>query len=247
MRCISPLLLLLLSGGAQADDCVSPDRTTAEVNAREGVRLAKQGRFNEAAALLGIAVRLDPCAPDHHLLLARAQARMGDRAAAREGYTLVLERFPGTPSAARAQAELADLQQPEPETAKATPAAEPPREAAPPVVRQKTETTPSPDAPPWRVLGLSTAGAGAVMLGVGVFFVLDASDANEGLESGPTTRARYDELVDQREGSSTLAYTFYALGGVCVVAGAVMAFVLPEEAPRTSSATVGPHGIVVRF
>ncbi len=244
MRCIPPLLLLL-SGGAQANDCVSPDPTTAEVNAREGVRLAKQGRFNEAAALLGIAVRLDPCAPDHHLLLARAQARMGDGAAARKGYSLVLERFPGTPSAELAKAELADLQQPEPE---ATKAAEPPREATPPVVRQQTETTPPPgDAPPWRVLGLSTAGAGAVMLGVGVFFAMDASDADEGLESGPTTRARYDELVDQREGSSTLAYTFYALGGVCVVAGAVMAFVLPEEAPRTSSAAVGPNGIVLHF
>ena len=76
------LAALLTAGPALAqpaatlnEPCEAKDPTTAEINSREGVRLAKEGRFGEAVALFRIATRLDPCAPEHPLLLARALAR----------------------------------------------------------------------------------------------------------------------------------------------------------------------------
>ena len=76
----------------------------------------------------------------------------------------------------------------------------------------------------------------------GAFFALDAQEAEDALVAGPDTRSRYDELADQRDGSTTLAYTFYGLGAVAVAGGAVMAFVLdePPSTPPTDSLSLVP-------
>ncbi len=216
------LLAALTAHAQEAPPCEAKDPTTAEVNSREGVRLAKEGRYGEAAALFRIAVRLDDCAPDHQLLLARSLARSGDRDAARHGYSTVIERFPETPVSARAQKELDELEaEPEPEP-------EPPPETV-------TGTVPPPDKrPPWDLIGYGTAGVGVVLVGAGLFFAFDAQDADDALADRPESRTRYDDLVDQRDSSTTLAYAFYGLGVAAIGAGAVMAFVLHEPvAPST--------------
>jgi len=231
------LLTLLLSGPALAQEappCDAKDPTTAEVNSREGVRLAKEGRFEEAAALFRIAVRLDGCAPDHQLLLARSLARHGDREGAMHGYATVVEGFPGTPEAKRARAELTELE--------ATPEPKPEAKPTPEPAPVAETVAPRPDGPPWDAIGYATAGAGVLLLGAGAFFALDAQEAEDALVAGPDTRSRYDELADQRDGSTTLAYTFYGLGAVAVAGGAVMAFVLdePPSTPPTDSLSLVP-------
>ncbi len=231
--------------------CEARDPTTAEVNSREAVRLAKEGRYEEAAALFRIAVRLDECAPDHQLLLARSLARSGKVNGARHGYATVLERFPGSPEAERAQKELDELE-----------AAPPPKEPDPvvdpppkdPAQNQVRETTrPPPDGPPWDIIGYSTAGAGVLLLGAGVFFALDAQDAHDALEGGEDDKGRYDELVDQRDNSTSLSYVLYGVGVAAIGAGAVMAFVLhePTPAPKTGDTlalvpTAGGAAVMVR-
>ncbi len=223
-------------GGAEPptdERCKALDPTTAEVNSREAVRLAKEGRFAEAVPLFRIAVRLDPCAPDHRLLLARALARTGDRDGARHGYATVIERFPGTPASKRARTELDELEAtpPPPDKLEPMPPADP---GEPGDLKAKAE--PAPAGTPWRPIGYGTAGVGLALVGIGVYFALDAQDAQAQLEDRPGDRARYDELVDQRDGSTTLSYVFYGLGAAAVAGGAVMVFVLHEDAPPVSLA-----------
>jgi tetratricopeptide (TPR) repeat protein len=225
LRIVFVLLVALAAHAQEAPPCEAKDPTTAEVNSREGVRLAKEGRYGEAAALFRIAVRLDDCAPDHQLLLARSLSRSGNRDAAMHGYASVIERFPGTPVAARAQKELDELE--------AMPEVKP----APP--ETVTKPVPPPEKrPPWDLIGYGTAGVGVALIGAGVFFAFDAQDADDALAARPESRTRYDELVDQRDSSTTLAYAFYGLGVAAIGAGALMAFVLHEPAPAPADGSL---------
>lgn len=189
-----------------ATPCESTDPTTAEVNGREGVRLAKAGKYGEAVPLFRMAVKLDGCAPDHLLLLARALARSGERGEARTHYEAVVARFAGSLAARRAEAELATLD---------TPGA--------------GEGVAEGEAPPasrWPIIGGMTAAAGAMVAVGGVFFALDAQGADEDLQRAAREpdRGAYDELVDRRSRSSTLAYVFYGVGAATAVAGGVLFF-----------------------
>ena len=213
--------------------CEARDSTTAEINGREGVRLAKAGQFEEAVALFRIAVRLDACAPEHKLLLARGLARLKHFDDARKYYQQVIDGHPGTPSAARGVEELANM---EVEARKAALPPMPPPEVTPP------PPPPPPPGPPWRTLGYATAGVGVVGLALGVVYGLDAQDADDQLQTAAKVddRARYDALVDQRDSSGTLSWTFYGLGAALVAGGAVMAFVLPADGPAASGQTQAP-------
>jgi tetratricopeptide (TPR) repeat protein len=245
---ILPLLLALapLAASAQGADtpapptppppspeaCEARDSTTAEINGREGVRLAKAGQFEEAVALFRIAVRLDACAPEHKLLLARGLARLEKFDDARNYYQQVIDGHPGTPSAARGVEELANME------VDARKAALPPM--PPPIVTPAPP--PPPPGPPWRTIGYATAGVGVVGLALGVVYGLDAQDADDQLQTAAQVddRARYDTLVDQRDASGTLSWTFYGLGAALVAGGAVMAFVLPADGPTAQGETQAP-------
>jgi len=215
-------LLLVLPAAAHAA-CEPQDPTTAEVNAREGVRLAKKKQFAEAVPLFRIAVRLDACSPEYPLLLARGLARTDENDEARQNYQHVVDGFPGTPEASQAQAELAEL------------------EVA--LLKPKKDPAVGGEAPaaapfPWNWAGYGTMAGGAVALVLGAVFALDAQDADDSLQtaSRQPNRARYDDLVDQRSSSTTLAYTFYGVGTALLAGGAVMAFVLHEPLPAEGSA-----------
>ena len=236
MRILTGLVLLLLSSPAWAVDCASQDPTTAEVNSREGVRLAKAGSFEEAIALFRIAVRLDACAAGHQLLLARALARNRQAAEARALYTAVIKNYPETPESARAKRELEQLD--------TTPVAmEPPPPTEP--IGEPGETLAAPPPPkdemPWDIIGYSVVGAGALAVVGGVIFALDAQSADDDLvmAAHQPDRAHYDELVDQRDSSSTLAYALYGVGGAMIVGGAVMAFLLPNRPSTGESTAIG--------
>lgn len=209
-------------------ECEAKDPTTAEINAREGVRLAKAGKFAESVPLFRMAVRLDTCDPGHLLLLARGLARSKQTTEARRRYNEVLATFPKSAAAKRAKKELAKL----------------PREApkpAPTPSGSSLEPAPAP-GPDWLTMGLMTAGAGALVTVGGVFFALDAQSADDDLQTAARQpdRARYQELVDQRDRSTTLSYVFYGLGGAAIVTGATMALLpLFDDAPAKSG-EVGP-------
>jgi len=237
--CVAAALVGVSPAAAQPADCEAPDPTTAEVNSREGVRVAKSGRFEDAIPLFRIAMRLDPCAPEHPLLLARALARIGDREEAKQQYRAVMNRFPNTPEAGRARAELEELE--------AAPPAPPPEEKKtdepmPPTLEEKA---PPPEGPPWRIIGYSTVGVGALLLAGGVYFALDAQSADDDLGSASEgqDRDRYDELVDQRDSSGTLAWVMYGAGGALLAGGLVMAFLLPPDEGGTAQLRVAPGAL----
>lgn len=224
--CIA-LLGLTASAGAQEAECDPKDPTTAEVNVREAVRLAKQKRFADALPLFRIAVRLDDCAPEHHLLLARGLARLEKWDESRENYERVLARFPQTPEAARAKQELGELELARLKANTVKP--DPDKNKKQPVATGPTTTD-------W--IGYGLLGAGALSLVGGVVFALDAQQADDDLvlASIQPNRARYDDLVDQRDSSGTLAWTFYGLGAALIVGGAITAFLL-DDAPPTQGQT----------
>ena len=218
--------------------CEARDPTTAEINSREGVRLAKESRFGEAVALFRIATRLDPCAAEHELLLARGLARAGEPTEARQHYETVVARWPERPEADKAQQELATL------VAEQQKAALPPMPKATPGDTGEVIAPVTPGEPiPWRLAGLVTGATGLAMIGGGVFFALDAQAADDDLQTAARApdRAEYDDLVDRRDTSSTLAWALYGVGGALVIGGAVMAFVLPADAPALGVAP-GPEG-----
>ncbi len=245
------LAALLLAGPALAqpaatlnEPCEAKDPTTAEINSREGVRLAKDGRFGEAVALFRIATRLDPCAPEHPLLLARALARQGEAGEAQRHYEEVIARWPNRPEADKARDELAELLAKQKEAA--LPPAPPPDDPAKPADRLDAPARTA-EAPPWRLAGLIAGATGVAALGAGVFFALDAQAADDDLQAAATEpdRAAYDDLVDRRDTSSTLAWALYGVGGALLVGGAIMFFVIDEDTPAVMSAAPTDGGAVL--
>lgn len=234
-------LLLASPASAQgpvAADCEAKDPTTAEVNVREAVRLAKQKRYEEALPLFRIAVRLDECAPEHHLLLARGLARVEKWDESRENYERVIQRFPQSPEAAHAKKELQDLELARLEASRAK-AKEP---AGGGEVSGGTQPAGGTTTMDW--VGYGLMGAGALSLVTGAVFALDAQGADDDLQLASTqpNRARYDSLVDQRDSSSTLAWTFYGLGAALAVGGAVVAFVIDDAPPAKGDAGLALFG-----
>ncbi|MGK0358744.1 MAG: tetratricopeptide (TPR) repeat protein [Bradymonadia bacterium] len=208
-------------------ECEPKDPTTAEVNVREAVRLAKQKRFADALPLFRMAVRLDGCAPEHYLLLARGLARLDKWDESRENYEQVVRRFPQSPEAALAKRELSELEVARLEAG--TPQADVAGTKA--VAPAATSTT------DW--VGYGLMGAGAVSLVLGAVYALDAQSADDDLQVAAIQpdRARYDALVDQRDSGGSLAWTFYGLGSALIVGGAIVAFVLDDAPPTKKSAT----------
>lgn len=227
------------------EPCEPKDRTTAEVNSREGVRLAKAGRYEEAAALFRIATRLDACASEYELLLARALARDGQFEEARTHYQLVIDRGPESMEARRARRELDEMEKT---------LAENPGAVAGADETVSDTRAPTGDGTRWDIIGYSTAGVGVALVGAGIFFALDAQSAEDDMQaaSDANDRAAYDEAADSRDSSSALAWTFYGLGGAAVAGGLVMALLLPEMTASGTALYVPPTdgggiGITGRF
>lgn len=235
----APVFIAALLGAAsafaqEAAECEPKDPTTAEVNVREAVRLAKEKRYEDALPLFRVAVRLDACAPEHHLLLARGLARVEQWDESRENYERVIQRFPESPEAAHAKRELGDLELARLEASRPkTPEGE-----------TGGKTTAGGKATTLDWIGYSLMGAGGLSLVLGAVFALDAQSADDDLQiaSIQPDRGRYDDLVDQRESSATLAWTFYGLGAALAIGGAVVAFVVDDAPPAKGDAGLAVFG-----
>ena len=235
-----PASVLAQGGGGVVGECVAPDPTTAEVNAREGVRLAKAKQFDAAIALFRVASSLDPCAAEYLLLLARALARRDQIEEARSYYQQVVDRFPGTRESERAGREIDDLYKNKKKGPDPTPIVKNGGEH--PVGGIGTTAPPRGDQPPWKTIGYATAGAGLAFFAGGIFYALDAQSADSDIQSAIDNRNedKYDQLVDDRDASTTLSYVFYGAAGVLLAAGAVMVFVLPRDSGGTGTVSVAP-------
>ncbi|MFN3200868.1 MAG: tetratricopeptide repeat protein [Bradymonadia bacterium] len=221
---------------AQAGQCTPTDAVTAEVNSRQGVEMARQGDYEGALALFRVAAKLDACEPEYPLLQARALGRTGRREEAVGLYNQVVSAFPGTPAAERAIRERDALK------------------AQAPVGDPSGK--PTTEGIDWPLVGYVGAGFGALMVAGGVIFALDAQSADDDIPSAIARgdRGRYDELVSQRDSSSTLSYVFYGLGGALIIGGVSAVLFAPEARESTPQITVVPDprggahfGWTVRF
>lgn len=205
--------------------CTPVDPITAEVNSRQGVEMAQQGDYEGALALFRVATKLDACEPEYPLLQARALERAGRRQEAVAMYSQVLQSFPGTGAAREAdEARKALLAAPEPAPPKV------------PVVKQPEEKPLD-----WALMGYIGTGVGVLLAGGGVLFALDAQGADDDIPEAiaDNDQARYDDLVSQRDSSSTLSYVFYGLGGALIVGGVAAILLAPDE-PASPKISVIP-------
>ncbi len=237
------LAMLSVWGEAQAK-CEARDPVTAEINAREAVRLAKNEKYEEAVALFRMAVSLDACEPKYRLRLAKALRRSQKWDEASQCYAEIIGQFPKSSEAERAKVELEELKAEKIADDKRREEEERARQASlqpQPVPSNATQIDGS-DAPesspfPWRIVGFSVAGAGVASVVGGVVFALDSQAAQDDLKAQTYKgdQRKYDDLVEQRSHSRMWAYTLYALGGALIAGGVLAAILLPEKEEATGS------------
>lgn len=245
-----------------AGPCTPPDPITAEVNAGEGVRLAKDERFDEAAALFRIAGRLDPCTPRYPFLLGRALERQGQLDAAEAAYQTVIDRFPTSVEFTRAQGAIAELRVArakadeearlalarqaagaeaarraavQPAVPAAVVAVQPATSGAGGTVGGGREVRSGGSALSWTAIGAGTMGVGALAATVGLVGALAAQSTDDELTLAAKRpdRARYDALVIDRDDYTMMSYVGYGVGGALLVGGLVMLLVPDDDMTAT--------------
>jgi hypothetical protein len=89
-----------------------------------------------------------------------------------------------------------------------------------------------------RVLGLSTAGAGVVALGVGTLFALSASSKRSDVEAGCPAGVCHDPALvtmnEDAKSSADAATVLFVAGGVLAAGGAVLFFTAPSSSARAA-------------
>jgi hypothetical protein len=149
------------------------------------------------------------------------------------------------------------------------------RVSVPPLAERSTANVTAPaatsaasnatDAPPstvsgttMRNVGLVTAGAGVVALGIGSYLALDAKsdyeNARDDCDGTACTQKPYEETQSARS-QGTTATVFLVVGGAAVAAGAALWLVAPSAkkrqvggatALRVERVGLGPRGLVLR-
>jgi hypothetical protein len=214
---------------------LAPRLTRAElevVDAPPQLRVSLDGQ-ELAAADLGAPILVDP---GLHTLEARAPERVDWQGSfevtpADEGKTRSVPIGPLPPV---------------PRVAEVEPA---PAETAPAVTAAPARRTPT-----LRYVGLATAGAGVVALGVGTFAALSArstwNDAKAmGCDDSGVCRTQAGvDLVNDASSKATLGTVFFSAGLALAAGGAALWFLTPSGEPVTPSVAVGPGGaqLVVR-
>jgi hypothetical protein len=129
----------------------------------------------------------------------------------------------------------------------------------PTATTRETPPPPPPDEQPddgssRRTVGIVVAGAGLVGIAVGAVFgvmtLSNASEANKLQEDcaggGDCNKTDYDEKVDDRDSTGMASNVGFIVGGLAVVAGAVLYFTAPS-APEKAAAKARPaSGLTVR-
>lgn len=258
MRALLVAIAAVLWLGAGVAAAQSPEQK-ARAHHAEGLEHYEAGRYDEAIASYRRAYALIP-APGILFNLAQAHRLAGHCAEALELYRRYAREQPEAANAPVANEHAAQMQAcldrkpaAPPETGAAEPA--PPMEAEPQPVESSRPlpSAPLPSAPadagtPGRgkkLAGLGIAAGGALALGAGLYFGLDArsasSDLDEFFASGGVWGPEQQALEDRGERSNGLMIGFTALGTAAVVAGAVTYILGTREAEASSAAGLSVH------
>jgi tetratricopeptide (TPR) repeat protein len=122
------------------------------------------------------------------------------------------------------------------------PGATKPRAEPPPPVEPPTVVQPAPAAAPargrtWKIAGLSTAGAGLVLLGVGAWMgsvaAGDWDDINQYADQNGTWNATYQDKWDEAESYDTLSTVAYVGGAAAVLLGGTFYYLGMRDAAES--------------
>ena len=101
----------------------------------------------------------------------------------------------------------------------------------PPSTMPNPYAPPTPAAPPsdpgrkFRIAGMATAGAGAVMMVLGIYEYTRAKSASDDIEAAAMNNRAFDPAVEDRgKSAETMQWVFYGLGALAVGAGAGLFF-----------------------
>lgn len=140
----------------------------------------------------------------------------------------------------RAKLDIAESAERTVEVPSLEPSPEAPASAASAKAPPTTAPDPAPDeasSTPWKTIGLVTAGAGVVSLGVGGFFGLRASSKwNSAFDDGHcsssdnTCNATGQELTEEARDAAVLSNVFVGAGAVLTAGGLALFFLAPGEA-----------------
>ena len=133
-------------------------------------------------------------------------------------------------------------------TALPEPTPEEPGDPGPTIEPTAGEDKPAPGR--WkRITGLSLVGGGAVLVGAGIVFNLQALDKEKALEERfssmqpETWDAEAQALQDDMDTLKTRAVVFYVIGGACLAAGGVLSYLgFTETSSETVAVTPLPGG-----
>ncbi len=240
-RLSSAAFLLALASApstAFSQECEARDPTTAEVNSREAVRLAKNGEYKSAAALFRMAIQLDECDPSYRLLYARTLKRSEQFDEAITIYDEVITKFPGTAEAERAQVERNEAVS----AAQAAKQKQLAKEAEALTGEGSDLAQKSSGFKHWQPVGWATAGVGVLGIALGAIFALNSQSYQDDLDDQTYDgdKSKYDALVDDRDFSSTMAWISYGVGGTALLGGLFMALVMPKLSDKSSSVSFVP-------
>ena len=234
------LALLVVATSASA----SP-QDEARSHFKQGKAYQQAGAYLRAAEEFKAAYALDPRV-EMLFNIAQAFRLGGDKPHAVEYFKSYLAAQPDGKAADEARALIAQLQR-EIDEAKAKetpppPPPPPPHEPTPPPAEVHHEVVLVPTSPPLRYAGIATAGAGAIALGLGVKYGLDARSASNYISHftgtwGPTEEQRY---LDGQTANHDMKIA-YLVGGGLVTAGAVLYWVgsRVQAVPVASTQSVG--------
>jgi hypothetical protein len=251
-------LLLLLAAPVFAQP--TPEaRDKARAHFKQGRAYQEAGAYTQAVAEFEAAYALDPL-PELLFNIGQALRLAGRKQDALDRFKQYLEVQPNGRGADEARQHVATLTR-ELEAEKPAPAADPvPAPAADPVPAPAADPAPAPAPAPaplaapvarddqprpggtLRLVGIITAGAGLVGIGVGVKFGLDASKTDDDLSghTGPWTTEEM-EAVKAGESAEKKQIIFTAVGAGLVVTGGVLYYLgyRAGVAPVVSASSAG--------
>jgi hypothetical protein len=239
MRAIVAMFVLMIAAPVMAQP------SEAERLYHDGQRAYDTGRFDDAVAAWEKSYQLSKLPP---LLFNIAQAYRlrawnGDCTRASDAYRRFIAVEPRSPQRGQAEGFLAELG-PCVESERANAPKPPVATPAPTVVPSQTTTSVVVDQPPRPVLAYGVGGAGALLVGIGLYYGHRAStlssQVNEACRNGCTFA---DVAAKDEEGRAAdrKQYVFYSLGAAGLVAGGVLYWLAGREHASRTLAIV-PHG-----
>jgi len=218
------LVMCLLGATARAQP--TNPRDEARAHFKQGKAYQEAGAFLRAVDEFKAAYELDR-KPEMLFNIAQAYRLAGDKPHAIEFFRSYLDAEPNGKGTEEARTLIAELQrQVDEEAAKAQPTAPPPAHDQPqPAVapQQHVDVVVVRTSPAIRIAGLATAGVGAIAIGFGVKFGLDARSDSNFISSftGTWTDAERQRYLDGQAANRDMKIA-YGIGGGLIAVGAAL-------------------------